>query len=219
MENVRYLLFDLDGTLIDSTDLILKAFRETFQELGLPPRSDAELLSQVGRPLRLQMRDVDPRREEELVETYARLYDLYHDELAREFPDVREALAGLAERGYRMAVVTSKRSHAVEEELDHFGLARFFVVVIDADDTGRHKPDPEPVLTAIAQLGGSPSQATFIGDSPFDIRSAHAAGVPAGAVEWSPFPRRDLEAEKPDYWIPTPLSLLQIFPGVRPDRG
>jgi pyrophosphatase PpaX len=214
MRDISYLLFDLDGTLIDTTALILHCFRETLNSLGIPLRPDTELLSQVGRPLRLQMRDIDPQREEELVDTYARLYDRYHDELARGIPGMEEIIAELHGRGYHMAIVTSKRSRAVHGELEHFGLARFFELVIAADDTDRHKPDPEPVLAAVTQLGGSPGQATYIGDSPFDIRSAHAAGVLAGAVEWSPFRREILEAEEPDYWIPTPGSLLEMFPGV-----
>ncbi len=214
LRGIRYLLFDLDGTLVDTTALILHTFRETFRRLGIPLPSDAEMLSQIGRPLRLQMRDIDPEREDELVDVYARLYDEYHYELAHEIPGMRESLAQLEKRGYRMAIVTSKRNRAVEGELRFFGLAEFFPVVIDAEDTDRHKPEPEPVLAAIAELGGSPRESTFIGDSPYDLRSAHAAGLPAGAVEWSPFPRSELEAEKPDYWIPDPPSLLQLFPEV-----
>lgn len=218
MKNIRCLLFDLDGTLIDTTALILHCFRETFRGLGIPPRPDAELLSQVGRPLRLQMRDIDASREDELVETYSRLYDEHHDELARGFPGVEEVLDELDRRGYLMAIVTSKRSRAVRGELEHFGLARLFKVVVAADDTGRHKPEPEPLYAALSGLASRPEEATYIGDSPFDLRSAHAAGVLAGAVEWSPFPREVLEAEEPDYWIPTPASLLNLF-GVRPRKS
>lgn len=211
---VRYLFFDLDGTLADTTELILVTFKDTFAQLGIPPRSDEELLSQIGRPLHLQARDIDEERAQEIFDLYRRLYDVNHDALAREFPGVRESLAELRGRGYRLAVVTSKRSHSAKGDLAYYRLAEYFEVVVTADDTARHKPDPEPALKALELLGASPGEATFIGDSPYDLRCAHAAGVLAGAVAWGPFPREELEAEKPDYWIESPRYLLTLFPGV-----
>ncbi|MBN2027360.1 MAG: HAD-IA family hydrolase [Actinobacteria bacterium] len=216
LAGVRFLFFDLDGTLADTTELILATFRDTFAELGIPPRSDEELLSQIGRPLHLQARDIDEGRAREIFDLYRHLYDVNHDALSREFPDVRESLAGLKERGYRLAVVTSKRSRSANGDLAYYRLAEYFEVVVTADDTARHKPDPEPVLKALELLGAPPGEATFIGDSPYDLRCAHAAGVLAGAVEWGPFPREKLEAEKPDYWIARPRDLLTFFPGVSP---
>jgi pyrophosphatase PpaX len=207
------ILFDLDGTLADTIDLIVFSFKETLRLLGLPPRSDAQILSEIGRPLYQQARDIDPRRVEEIFSLYQRVYEQHHDDLVREFPGIREALAGLSERGYRLAVVTSKRSSSAVPDLDYFRLTPFFEVVISADDTSLHKPHPEPVFEALERLGAPPARATFIGDSPYDLRSAHAAGVVAGAVEWGPFARETLEAEKPDYWIPDPLALLTLFPG------
>jgi pyrophosphatase PpaX len=212
LRRVNCLLFDLDGTLIDSTELILKTFRDTFRALGIPERSGEQLLSQVGRPLYLQMRDIDPSRQDELVSLYAKLYREYHDALVREIPGVREALAELAERGYRLGVVTSKRSSGTRYDLEYFGLDRLIEAVVAANDTERHKPHPEPVRKALERLGVTPRKAAFIGDSPFDLRSARSAGVLAGAVEWSPFPREILEAEAPDFWVPTPGSLTELFP-------
>jgi pyrophosphatase PpaX len=211
LKEVSCILFDLDGTLTDTTELILTAFHETFRVLGLPQHSDEELLSRVGRPLLVQMRDIDPVKGKELAATYARLYESYHDELAREIPGIRESLVELKERGYRMAIVTSKRSSATHFDLDYFDLNPFVETVIAADDVNFHKPHPEPVLMALQRLGVSSRKATFIGDSPFDLRSAHDAGVLAGAVEWSPFPRDVLEKERPDYWIATPSDLVQVF--------
>ncbi len=132
----------------------------------------------------------------------------------REFPGIREALAGLVAGGYRLGVVTSKRSFSALPDLEFFRLDEFFEVVITADDTTQHKPEPEPVLEALRRLEAAPAQATFIGDSPYDLRCAHAAGVLAGAVAWGPFAREVLQAEEPDYWIPDPPALLTLFPGV-----
>ena len=210
---MRALIFDLDGTLTDSIGLILKTFRETLGALGVPARSDAELLSQVGRPLHIQMKDIDAERSQELFETYQRLYQEHHDEMPREFNGIKEVVAELKERGYRMAVVTSKRSSGTIRDLEYSGLQPYFDVVISAEDTEKNKPDPEPVLKAMSRLAARSDEATYIGDSPFDIRCAHGAGISAGAVEWSFFPREVLEAEQPGYWIPTPRSLLDFFPG------
>jgi len=210
-ENISCILFDLDGTLADTIELIVYCFRETLRVLGLPARSDAEIISQIGRPLIRQARDIDPARADEIFATYQRLYEKYHDGLVREFPGVREALTGLAERGYRLGLVTSKRASSAGSDLDYFRLTPFFEVVITADDTERHKPDPDPLLLALERLGVDAARATYIGDSPFDLRCAHAAGVLAGAVAWGPFPREELEAEEPDYWIPQPPDLLTLF--------
>lgn len=205
------LLFDLDGTLVDTIQLILCAFRETFRALGLPPREDREMLLQIGKPLYQQAVDIDPRRADEIFRVYQEMYDKHYQDMVREYPGVREALAGLKNRGYRLAVVTSKRYSNARHDLERFGLLSYLDVLVTAEDTENHKPHPEPVLKALEELSASPGEAVFIGDSPYDIRSAHAAGVKAGAAAWGPFPKEVLEAEHPDYWIEDPSSLLRIF--------
>ncbi len=212
LSRVKFILFDLDGTLTDSIALILKTFRETLRNLDIPIRSDAELLSQVGRPLHLQMKDIDAERAQELFDTYQRLYQEFHDEMPQEFNGIKEVVAKLSERGYPMAIVTSKRSAGTTRDLEYAGLQPFFEVVISAEDAEKYKPNPQPVMKALERLGARKDEATYIGDSPFDLRSAHGAGVLAGAVEWSAFPRDVLEAEHPDYWVSTPRSLLDLFP-------
>jgi pyrophosphatase PpaX len=214
--DINCILFDLDGTLADTIELIIFCFRETLRILELPMRSDEQILSEIGRPLHLQARDIDPERAEEIFSLYQNLYAQHHDEKVREFPGVRESLAGLVAGGYRLGVVTSKRDFSALPDLKFFRLDEFFEVVITADDTTQHKPHPEPVLEALRRLEAASAQATFIGDSPYDLRCAHAAGVLAGAVAWGPFAREKLEAEQPDYWIADPPALLTLFPGVSP---
>jgi len=213
LKGISCLLFDMDGTLTDTIELIIFCFQETLRLLDLPPRSEESLLSEIGRPLHLQARDIDAERAEEIFTLYQRLYEQHHDELVHEFPGIRESLAELVERGYHMGVVTSKRSSSAGADLEYFRFEPFFEVVITADDTELHKPHAEPVLEALRRLDAGRAEATFIGDSPYDLSSAHAAGVLAGAVEWGPFPRVKLEAEKPDYWIAQPQDLLTLFEG------
>lgn len=210
---VDSLLFDLDGTLVDTIPLILYSFRETFRILGLPPRSDRELLLQIGRPLQEQARDIDPGRAGDIFDLYQRVYDDNYQHLVGEYPGVREAIAELKRRGYRLAVVTSKRRCNAARDLEMFGLAPYFEVLVAAEDTKNHKPDPDPVLKALEGLRIAPREAAFIGDSPYDVRSAHAAGLPAGVVGWGPFPKEVLREASPDYWIPEPQGLLRLFPG------
>ncbi len=211
--DVRALLFDWDGTLADTIELILFTFEETLRALGLPPRGRDEILSRVGRPLMEQALEIDPARAEEIFSTYQRLYEENHGRLVKEFPGIRQALEALRDRGYLMALVTSKRANGAYYDLRHFGYEGFFDAVVTADDTVMHKPHPEPALEALRRLGTAPDEATFIGDSPFDVRCAHAAGMTMGAVEWGPFPRQVLEAERPDYWVRDPATLKEIFPG------
>ena len=211
--DVRAVLFDWDGTLADTIELILFTFEETLRLLGIPPRGRDEILSQVGRPLMEQAADINPARAEEIFSTYQRLYERNHHRLVKEIPGVREALEALRGRGYRMVVVTSKRAEGALYDLRYFGYEPFFDAVVTANDTALHKPHPEPALEALRRLGATAEEATFIGDSPFDIRCAHAAGMTAGAVEWGPFPRRALETEGPDYWVREPACLTELFPG------
>jgi pyrophosphatase PpaX len=213
IEEIEYLLFDLDGTLIDTTDLILHAFHETFRIARIPAPDDEVLLSQIGRPLHLQMQDFDCMRAAELYALYQKIYDEYHDEMARSFPGVKEVVEELKFRGYKLGIVTSKRIFTARKELQYFKMENQFEIIIAAEDTHRHKPDPAPLLDAMVKLGASPEQTTYIGDTPYDLGCAHGAGVLAGAVMWGPFAREILEKEKPDYWLESPSSLLKFFPG------
>ncbi len=219
IEGISCILFDLDGTLVDTIDLIIFCFQETLRILGLPFRSEEQIVSEIGRPLHLQARDIDADRAEEIFALYQRLYDRHRDGLVHEFPGIREALAGLVERGYRLGLVTSKRSSSALADLAFFGLKTFFEVVVTADDTTSFKPEPEPVIEALKRLEVSAGEATFIGDSPFDLRCAHAARVLSGAVAWGPFPREALECERPDFWIPSPPYLLTLFAGSASNVG
>ncbi len=212
LDLIKYILFDLDGTIIDTTRLILYTFRETFRLAGIPVPSDEVFLSQIGRPLHLQMRDFHPQRANELCALYQRIYDEHFDELSSSFPGVEEALRELKQRGYVLGVVTSKRDFTARRELYHYGMNDLFALLISADYTKDHKPHPAPLLEALKRLRASPHEAVYIGDSPFDIKSAHQAAMAAGAVVWGPFPRDVLEKERPDFWIGNPQDLLNIFP-------
>ena len=208
------ILFDLDGTLIDSIELILGSYRHTMLKHRGEAPADDFWLAGLGTPLRSQFRALtdDEGEIEAMVHTY-RSYNLAnHDAMVCEYPGVRDAVVGLNRRGARLGIVTSKMRAGA---LRGLGVCRYdglFEVVVGSDDVERHKPDPEPVLKALELLGVEPPMAVFVGDSPHDMASGRAAGVATAAALWGPFPRASLEPVEPDYWLTTPMDLEALFP-------
>ena len=204
-------LFDLDGTLIDSIELILSAARHAFQEWRVRP-TDEEWVRGIGTPLVQQLRAYADNDDEvaTLLERYRRYQHEHHDRLTRCYDDVPEVIANLAERGHQLAVVTSKASPIAHQSLGFVGLDQFFPVLVGYDDTARHKPDPEPVRVALSRLGVSADRAVFVGDSPHDVLAGNAADVMTVAALWGPFDRETLADARPDHFI----GCMAELPGV-----
>lgn len=192
-------LFDLDGTVIDSGAIILASMRHATREvLGVEP-SDAELMAAVGGPgLEAQMRAFAPDRVDELVSVYRAHNEPLHDELAC-CAGIDDVLVRLKEQGRRLAIVTAKRRATVDLAFANVPLGHLFETVVGGDETERHKPDPEPLLLAAQRMDVHPDDCAYVGDSPFDIRAAKAARMHAVAVTWGGIHSREvLEREKPD---------------------
>lgn len=205
-------LFDLDGTLLDSIDLILTSFHHTSRVHFDKEFSDDQWLAGIGTPLRDQLGGI-ARSEEELaamLDTY-RAYNLgRHDEMARPYPGIVEAVQRLHQMGAPLGLVTSKLRTGAERGLHLLGLEDEFPVRVCADDVVNGKPDPEPVLMALEALGASAADAFFVGDSPHDIEAGNQAGVSTVAVAWGPFSRETLEAAKPDHWLDEPNDIFDL---------
>jgi pyrophosphatase PpaX len=200
----RTLLFDLDGTLADSISLLLAGFHHTFathRPEATPPES--EWIAGIGTPLITQMRGFVPTEElaQQMILTYREFQRTHHDEMLREFEGVAETLALLKARGHPTALVTSKGNDLAHRALTWLHLTDHIDVVVGMESTERHKPDPEPVLHALAALGSTPDNALFLGDSPHDIAAGNAAGVTSVAALWGPFSRRVLEQASPTYLL------------------
>src|SRR6476619_5687497 len=178
-------LFDLDGTLIDSGPIILASMKHaSLAVLGREP--DEELVrAAIGGPgLIAQMRALAPARVDALAEAY-RLHNEPLHETLESFDGVLDLLPVLKAEGRRLGIVTAKRLRTVGLALDRFPvLAELMDVVIGAEDTERHKPDPDPVREALRRLDADPADAVYVGDSPFDVRAGNAAGVFTIAVGW-----------------------------------
>ena len=206
----RTVLFDLDGTLVDSGAIILASFRHATSTVLRREIADHELMAAVGGPgLREQMEALDPERAEELIEVYSAHNAGLHDGL-EPCSGVLDALASLHAEGRQLGVVTAKRRATLELAFEVLpDLRRFFGVTVAAEDTARHKPNPEPLLLALAELGADGDGAAYVGDSPFDLQAAKAAGIGSIAVTWGRIHSRErLERESPDALVETAEELL-----------
>ena len=205
-------LFDLDGTLIDSIELILRSYRHTLRTHRGEEPADDVWMAGLGTPLWVQFRrfSEDPAEIEAMVATY-RAYNLaHHDEMVRPYDGVVEAVRALKQRGRPLGLVTSKLRSGAIRGLVRASLEDAFDVVVGADDVTHPKPHPEPVRVALERLGAPARGAVFVGDSRHDLVSGRAAGVKTAAALWGPFDRSHLEDLAPDYWLerPADLSLL-----------
>jgi pyrophosphatase PpaX len=206
-------LLDLDGTCIDSVALIRESHRHAVRTVLGADLPDAVLVANVGRPLIDQMRAFSPDQAEELLETYRTWNHAKTRELLRPFPQIEEVLAVLRESGRQLGIITSKSRPTVDLAFGVLPIEGLFDVVVTAEDTVRHKPDPAPVLLALERLGRSSAGACYVGDAPFDLQAARAAGVAAIGVTWGFFSREALEAERPDLIVETPRELLEAVLG------
>ena len=205
-------LFDLDGTVVDSGAIILASLRHATQTVLGETIPDERLLATVGGSgLASQMRDFAPDRVDELVRVYTEHNAPLHAELAA-CDGMLELLTHLKAGGRKLGIVTAKRRKTVQLAFDVLPLERVFDVVVAGDETERQKPHPEPLLRALAQLDARASTAAYVGDSPFDIQSAKAGGLTAIAATWGRIHDRDrLEREEPDHIVETPEELRGVL--------
>ena len=209
----RTILFDLDGTLIDSIELILASHRHaTLEVLGASP-PDEVLRQGIGVPLLTQMRTLDEPRADALVSAYRAFNHRMHDELLRPYEGLIELCERLRDEGATLGVVTSKSLPVVEMAFARLAFAPLLDVVVSSDQTEHHKPRPEPILEALRRLGRDASGACYVGDSPFDLQAAHAAGVDGIGVTWGASSAEALRAEHPVAIARTPDELAEVLHG------
>jgi len=203
-------LFDLDGTLVDSIELIVAAAMKAFASRPGPSPSEAQIRNTIGRPLPTTFGPwlVDDNDLPFLIAKYREYQLEHHDRLTNAYDGIVDAVAGLDTAGCAMGIVTSKVGFMAERALVHVGLARYMRCVIASDSTTRHKPEPEPVLMALEQLGSTPANALYVGDSPYDMQAARAAGVHALGVRWGAFSTETLLDAGAEAVLRSPGELL-----------
>jgi pyrophosphatase PpaX len=203
-------LFDLDGTVVDSGSIILASMRHATREVLGEEYADEELMQAVGGPgLEAQMAVFAPDQVDELVRVYRAHNEPLHDGLEA-CAGMESVLVRLHEEGRRLGVVTAKRRSTVELAFARVPLAHLFETIVGGDETERHKPDPEPLLLAAKRMGANPDETAYVGDSPFDVMAAKAAGMHAIAVTWGRIhDRARLEQAGPDAIVDTAVELLE----------
>lgn len=209
-------LFDLDGTLVNTNELIIASYDHVFQT-RLGRQVPREIIrAHIGETLLKTMSIYDPARAEELSDCY-RSYNLeHHDRLIERYEGVQEALEQLHAAGVKLAVVTSKHSQLAWRGLAVAGLDRYFDVLVGVDEVAKPKPDPEPIYLACERLGVSPgADVLMMGDTHFDIRTGRNAGVKTICVGWTIQDRAELEALQPDFWVEEPRDLVRLVLGAQ----
>jgi pyrophosphatase PpaX len=194
----RAVLFDVDGTLIDTAELIADALEFTCaRHLGRThPRETYYAL--IGKPAIVQMEILGGDKAPEMMDTAVAYYE-EHSEEERPFPGALDTLAQLKEVGLKLGLVTSKTRMELNPTLERVPLQLYAFVIVTADSTTRPKPYPDPVYLALQTLQIGAHETLFIGDSPYDLQSGRAAGVHTGAATWGPHPRATLAAEQPTH--------------------
>lgn len=209
-------LFDLDGTLLDSIELIVASFRHTAawhaERTGMPEPPEEQWTAGIGRTLREQLGALarTPEELEGLVDTYVRWNLAQHDAMVRPYPGAIETVRTLQREGAQLALVTGKMRRGALAGLRVLGLEDAFPVKVCGDDVEHGKPHPESVYKALDALGVPGDGAVFVGDSPHDMGSGRAAGVATAAARWGPFADSDLAAHAPTHWLDDLPALLRL---------
>jgi pyrophosphatase PpaX len=208
---LRAVLFDLDGTLIDTIPLIRWTFERVFEDFGLA-WEDGAVMHTIGLPLREIAARYAPDRADEFMKRYAAFQKTRFRELTRAFPGALETLETLKSADYRTGVVTSKRRDPARASLALTRLDRHIEAVVSADDVTRPKPDPEPVFKALALLDTPPRNAVYIGDSWYDIVAGKEAGVVTTGATWGVAGRDRLAEHAPDIIVDSWAEFLAALP-------
>lgn len=210
MIKYKFILFDLDGTLINTNHLIIDSFRYTLKKHLCVDVEDCQILRYFGEPLLTTLERFSKDKAEAMFQTYISYNESIHDKSVEAFENVDLVLKNLADMGCIMSIVTSKRKVLAKRGLELFSLLQYFEKVIACEDTIKHKPEPDPIFKALSELNARPEAALMVGDSEYDIKCAKNAGVKSVFVSWSEagiHQNHDIEA---DYIINDIIQLIDI---------
>ncbi|MFC4404919.1 pyrophosphatase PpaX [Gracilibacillus xinjiangensis] len=207
---IETILFDLDGTLIDTNELIIASFTHTVEKFGDRPYTREEIIDFIGPPLTDSLQKVNPNSVEEAMATYREHNYANHEKYVKAYPTVVDTMNKLKDAGYKLGIVTTKLSDTAKLGLEITGMANIFEVLIGLDDVENAKPHPEPILTAIEKLQANPMTTLMVGDNYHDIEAGHNAGVQTAGVAWTIKGREILESHHPTYMLEQMSDLLQI---------
>lgn len=207
--NIKTVLFDLDGTIADTNELITASFKHTFDQYGYE-FSEEEIREMNGPPLTQTFTRINPDQAEEMIKTYRRHNFEFHDQFVKEIPYAKETIEHLLDRGITIGVVTAKMREGAEKTLAQTKLAPYFDVVVTIDDVIHPKPHPESVQLAMEKLQANPPSTIMIGDNYHDIEAGKKALTQTAGVAWSKKGRVFLQQYNPTYMLEDMRDLLKI---------
>lgn len=211
---MKALLFDFDGTLLNTNDLIIQTFMHVLEERFPGQYSPQDCIKFIGPSLKETFEQITPNEVDQMIFNYRKWNHQHHDELVTEFEGVKETLQQLDDLGIRMVIVSTKQRETIKRGLQLMDAERFFEFYIGIEDVEHVKPNPEPVLKAIEKLGVSKEDVLMIGDNYHDIEAGKNAGVKTAGVAWSIKGEEFLKQFNPDYMLQHMEDLIPIVKGL-----
>ena len=202
---MKLIIFDFDGTLADTRQLIVNTMQQTIQELELAPRTDDQCASMIGLPLKQAFTDLIPMTNEmgdQCAETYRRIFNENNASyVIPTFPNVIDTLLHLSAEGYILTMASSRSRKSLLDFVQTMHLEEIFPYILGADDVTHAKPHPEPVLQTLEAFGCPPEEALVVGDTKYDIEMGSRAGTRTCGVTYGNGSRRELQEAGADYLI------------------
>ncbi|HWF45188.1 MAG TPA: HAD-IA family hydrolase [Candidatus Kapabacteria bacterium] len=216
--NFEAILFDIDGTLLDTFDFIYGAFEHAFEVHDIPPLPREQISAWMGGPLEEVYTAMVPGCDAPALAETHRVFQSENVHLATLFPATVEVLEYLWKRRFKLGVITTRSLRTSVRTLEMTGIARYFEVIVSAEDVSNHKPHPEPLLKALDKLGVKPERAVMVGDTYADIMAGKNAGTKTVAALYG-FGGRSLIETNPDYAIEDIRDLLNVVAELNRDSS
>lgn len=210
---ITTLLFDFDGTLLDTNELIIQSFLSVLGKVYPSRYTRDDVLPFIGPSLKQTFDAIDETLTEEMIKEYRVWNTAMHDQMVVEYDGVTETLRLLKERGVKMAIVSTKKKDIILQGLKFMGIEDVFEVVIGLDDVVNPKPHPEPILLALMRLDATQEEALMIGDNSHDIEGGQNALVRTAGVAWTAKGESYLSRFNPTYMLQHISELLEIVDG------
>lgn len=210
---IKYALFDFDGTLIDSNEIVITCLHKAAEKYRGFAFSAEELEDILGKPLEVQMGHLtdQPQMRAELVTYYRTIYRERRDEMTREFEGIMEMLESLKLKGIKMGIVSNKGRSGIAHGIEKFGLSPYILSAVSSDDVVNRKPDPEGIFKALEALGGTPEETVFVGDSGHDLECGINAGCSTILVGWTVLDIERLKTLGPSFIAETPKDIVRYI--------
>jgi len=207
---IKNILFDVDGTLLDTNELIIQSFQHTYKRHLNKQVGKEQIIKSFGEILKFTIDREFGNDSNEAIKTYRSFQVENFEKLITIHEGVKEGVEELHRQGYKLGIVTSRLSTSAIRGLKHFGLMDYFQSIISADNTDIHKPDPTPAFMALAELGGKPEETILVGDTQYDILCGKNAGITSVVVGWSALPRDVILKYEPDYIVESMEELMAL---------